>query len=84
MNIYIAYSFDNKPISVLLADSQEKAEIAWAGMKLHHNRVEEINPTDTFGGVHGVIFLLTSTEVKIPHPHRSFETRSVYEFTRGI
>ena len=74
----------NKPISVLLADSKEKAKIAWAGMKLHYNSVEEINPTDTFGGIHGVIFLLTSSEIKIPHPHRSFETHSVYEFIRGI
>ena len=84
MNIYIAYTYDEIPIGVLLADSEEKALIAWAGMKAQVNRVEVIDPNDVYGGVHGVVFLLTADKVEIPHPHRSYEKRSVYLFRRGL
>jgi hypothetical protein len=60
MNIYIGKDFEGKPISVLLADSREKADIAWAGMQDTPHSVEEIDPTDDSVGVHGVVFLLTS------------------------
>lgn len=62
MNIYIAYNYEDEPISVLLADNKEKAHIAWAGMNDQPHRVEEIDP-DSDLGVYGVAFLLTSQKV---------------------
>jgi len=61
MNIYIAYNYNNEPLGVLLSDSKEKAEIAWAGMGTPVHHVEEIDPK-TAKGIHGVIFLLTTQE----------------------
>lgn len=61
-SIYIAYDSSGSPIGVLMSESQEKAEIAWAGMGAQVHNVEEIDPNNTTGGVHGVIFLLTSTK----------------------
>ena len=60
MKIYIAYNYDNVPQGVLLSDSQEKAEIAWTGMGTNVHRVEEIDPNNDIGGIHGVVFLLTT------------------------
>ena len=60
MKIYIGMDFENKPISVLLSESREKADIAWAGMQDTPHSVEEIDPADNSSGVHGVVFLLTS------------------------
>lgn len=62
MNIYIGLNFNGNPTSVLLADSREKADIAWMGMKEYPHTVEEIDPTNDDLGLHGVAFLLTSIE----------------------
>ena len=61
MKIYIGFDFESNPIGVLLADSQEKAELVWAAMGENPHTVEEINP-QTARGVNGVVFLLTSKE----------------------
>jgi hypothetical protein len=61
--IYISYDYNNNPTGLLLSDSLEKAHIAWAGMKVTVDHVEEIDPSDESLGVHGVAFILTSTEM---------------------
>jgi len=65
MKIYIGTDFSGKPTSVLLADSVEKAHIAWMGMKDSPHSVEEIDPLAENLGMHGVAFLLTSREIEI-------------------
>ena len=63
MNIYIGFDFSGNPLSVLLADSSEKADIAWAGMNDIPHHIEEIDPTRDDLGIHGVVFLLTSKKI---------------------
>lgn len=70
MKIYIGKDFDGSPISVLLADSREKADIAWMGMKDTPHSVEEIDPNDAELGMHGVAFLLTSIKRNSNHSSR--------------
>lgn len=60
--LFIAFNFQNEPISVLLAQNKEQADIAWAGMKESPHHVEEIDPANNNIGVHGLAFILTSTE----------------------
>ena len=82
--IYIGLDYEGRPTSVLLSDSREKADIAWAGMGEHPYRVEEIDP-DEDGGVHGVAFLLTSRERVIHHYDISLsEDLKVREWKRGL
>lgn len=59
MKIYIGTDFDGTPTGVLLADSREKAEIAWSAMNDLPYSIEEIDP-GTVTGIHGLVFLLTS------------------------
>lgn len=61
MKIYISYDSYQNPTGVMLADSEEKAQIAWMGMKNYPHSVEEIDPNDDIG-MYGVAFILTSTE----------------------
>ena len=62
MKIYIGFDYDKTPMGVLLADSQDKAEIAWAAMADTPHTIEEIDPSIA-KGVNGLVFLLTSTKV---------------------
>lgn len=82
MKVFVGLDFEGKPISVLLADSAEKAHIAWAGMKDTPHSVEEIDPLDEDLGVHGVVFLLTSKKRRVG----GFGSNSVdyREFKRGL
>ena len=61
MKIYIGLTYDNIPMGLLLADSKDKAEIAWSAMKDMPHSIETIDP-DTCPGINGLSFLLTSTE----------------------
>ncbi len=77
MNIYIAYNYNKEPLSVLLADSKEKANLVWMGMSLQAHSVEEINPNSDLG-VNGAAILLTSTERsshKFSHRNGGFKFR---------
>ncbi len=65
MNIYIANDFNGEPLGVVLATSQEKAEIAWTAQRLPYNSVEEIDPNNT-DSINGIIFLLSSQEKQMP------------------
>ena len=63
MKIYIGKDYNGDPMSVLLAESRRDADIAWAGMDDTPHEVEEIDPMNLDGlGVHGVVFLLTSSK----------------------
>jgi len=62
MNIFIAKDYDSNPIAVILADDAEKAAIAFMGMDIQMHSCEEIDPAAENLGMHGVAFLLTSTE----------------------
>ena len=86
MKIYIGKDYEGNPISVLLAESREKADIAWAGMKDTPHNVEEIDPNDTSVGVHGLVFLLTSTlhnSKDYPSSHR-LEGVNFSKWKRGL
>ena len=71
MKIYIGYDFEKSPIGVLLSDSKEKAEIAWAAMGETPHTIEEIDP-NTVNGVSGLVFLLTTvkTNSRTDYSHR--------------
>ena len=62
MNIYIGMTHDNKPLGVLLAESKDKANLAWSMLDGPCHHVEEIDP-QTIDSLHGVIFLLTSSPI---------------------
>lgn len=80
MKIYIAYTYNDEPYSVLLSDDQKKAEIAWAAMGESPHRVEEIDPQNITGGINGLVFLLSSTEFNSRH----FEADSFQGFNFRI
>jgi len=61
MKIYIGYDHNEAPMGVLLSDSKEKAEIAWAAMRDIPHSIEEIDP-ETVPEINGLVFLLTSTK----------------------
>lgn len=61
LKIFIGYDQNSNPISILMADSREKADIAWMGMNDSPVSVEEIDPQDDLG-IHGIVFVLTSIE----------------------
>ena len=63
LKIFIAHDHVGAPISVLLAETLEKANIAWMGMKDQPHSVEMIDPDDEIG-MHGVVILLTSTKCR--------------------
>jgi len=65
MKIFIGTNYEGAPTGVLLADSIEKAHIAWAGMKDTPHHIEEIDPSSNNLGIHGVVFLLTSVEEEV-------------------
>jgi len=69
--VYIATSFDDEPLAVLLADSKEKADIAFTSMQLPYDHAEEIDPSEV-QGMHGVCYLLTST----PYNSRDYSHRT--------
>ena len=72
LKIYIASNFKGEPTGVLLADSQEKAELVWLGAGQSPHSVDVIDPASTALGVHGVVTLLSSQEVrKIDLDHKS-------------
>ena len=48
MKVYIAFNHGGKPIGVLMSESQEKAEIAWAGMGVKFHSIEEIDPKSKY------------------------------------
>lgn len=86
MNIYIGLDYNGKPTSVLLADNKEKAEIAWMGMNDIPHSIEEIDPVNDELGIHGVAFLLTSTERntrEIESNRSGFEGVDFRHFVRG-
>jgi len=58
---YIAFGVNNEPVAVIMAIDKKDAEIALAGMNEPAKHIEEIDPS-TVIGVHGVVFLLTSTK----------------------
>lgn len=62
MKIYINKDENGQPVGVLLAETQDRAELAWAAMGDPAFTVEEIDPAmpGYHGGLHGVVFLLTS------------------------
>lgn len=72
MKIYVGMEYDGTPIGVLLADSQDKAAIAWAAMNDIPHSIEEIDPQNVIG-THGCVFLLTSTKC---NSHTDFSHRS--------
>jgi hypothetical protein len=73
MNIFIGFDFESVPIGVLLSDSREKAEIAWAAMGEMPCYVEEIDP-NTAQGINGLVFLLTTIKAnsRTDYSHRPF------------
>ena len=71
MNIYISYDNDNQPTGVLLAESEEKASIAWMGMGVHPDHIEEIDPNNPNLGMYGVVLLLTSETFNF-HPSKLY------------
>lgn len=83
MNIYIGYDHEKKPISVLLAQNREQADIAWAAMRDIPHSVEEIDPTQNNIGVHGLVFLLTSTERNTSEYRHSMEGAKFRDWKRG-
>jgi len=64
MNIFIANDYEGSPIGVLLADSREKADLVWMGMKLAVHEVEEIDISES-KGIHGVVTLFTTEELEL-------------------
>lgn len=84
MKIFIAYDFNDNPISVLLSDSIEKAHIAWAGMADVPHRVETIDPQTVDGGVYGLAFLLTSTEYDTRDLAYRSDGHTFRKFKRGL
>lgn len=81
MKIYIGYDFDNRPISVLLAENEDKANIAWAGMKDTPHHTEVIDPNNNDLGISGVVFLLTSTERTVGN---ALNSQTFRKFKRGL
>lgn len=63
MNIFIGFNENDDPISVLLAESREKADLVWMGMGVEPMHVEEIDPSSNIGS-NGVCILLTSKKIK--------------------
>ena len=62
MNIYIANNYINEPISIIMAENKQLAEVVFMAMGINHHSVEEINPNEKDIGQNGVVFLMTSTE----------------------
>lgn len=83
MKIYIGYDYDQNPIGVILADTQDRAEIVWAAMKDMPHSVEELDPSKA-EGIHGVVFLLTSEEISITIPSINDRIRTIRKFKRGL
>jgi len=63
MKIYIGYNPENRPIGVLLAESQGLAELVWSARDDKVVKVEEIDPNAADIGTNGVVFLLTTYNV---------------------
>jgi hypothetical protein len=80
--IYIGYDFESNPISVLTADSREKADIAWAGMQDTPHSVEEIDISGPIG-IHGVAFLLTSRNLR-ECSTAAYSDKTFRVFRRGL
>ncbi len=83
MKLYIGYDYNNNPLSVLLADNEDKAHIAWAGMNDIPHHIEEIDPNQSDIGIHGVVFVLSSDEKRI---YKSFSNEDIIyrKFKRGL
>ena len=85
MNIYIANNCKDEPLSVLLAETRQKADIVWAAMKEYPHHVEEITQKDMNNqnlGIHGVVFLLCSGEVTFQDING--RTQTIRKFRRGL
>lgn len=62
MKLYVGYDVEGDPTSVLIAEDRMRADIAWAGMNEIPHKVEELD-CNNMKGVHGLVFLLTSTKM---------------------
>lgn len=74
--VYIISSGD-EPSAVLLAESKQLAEVAFAAMG-HSGDIEEIDPRTSLG-VGGVVFLLNSKQ----YPHHEIGRRDWRLWRRG-
>ena len=84
MNLYIGYNHDNEPIGVLLAVSEDKAQIAWTGMGNIPHHIEVVTQEQICNntlGCHGVVFLLCSKSQQL-YVNDSLRTFNI--FKRGL
>jgi len=62
MKIYIALSYDSKPLSLIIAKNKDFATVAFQGMSIPFHSIEEIDPNDKMFDSQSVGFILTSEE----------------------
>ena len=60
--IYVSKKHTGEPTAVILAPNRQMAEVSFQAMGAEAHTVEEIDPNADNLGVHGVVFLLTSSE----------------------
>ncbi len=60
MKIYIAFDFEDNPLSLILAKDKTYAEVAFTSMRLSHHNIEEIDP---MAQSLDVGYVLTSEEI---------------------